>query len=426
MAEPLFTNDASQSPQVAQPANAAGAAHGTGYTSPRRGDPFQQKKGVPGFVVILSLLIVAVLGYFVGTYNATGKFNGLGVNNAQLDLASVQQTYNEVRANFDGEIDEAALIDGANKGMVAALGDQYTVYMTAKETEEFDASLTGNIGGGIGVEVGMRNEVPTVVRVLKDNPAEKAGLVVNDIIIKVNGESTENLTLNEVVGKIRGEAGTSVKLTVNRAGAEKELSITRETVTNPSAYGEVKDGVGIMTVTRFDNETGSLARAIAQDFKKQNVKGVVLDLRGNGGGYVTASQALAGVWLDRQLVVTEKSANGVNEGLNSTGTPILNGVPTIVLVNKSSASASEIVAGALRDHKAATLVGETTFGKGSVQKLVNLMNDATLKVTIARWYTPGGLNISEKGITPDTRVERTADDINANRDPQLDAALLKF
>jgi carboxyl-terminal processing protease len=159
------------------------------------------------------------------------------------------------------------------------------------------------------------------------------------------------------------------------------------------------------------------------DFKNKGVKGVVVDLRGNGGGYVTAAQAVAGIWLDRQLVTTERTNGKVTEELKSTGTPILNGIKTIVLVNGSSASASEIVAGALHDHKVATLVGETTFGKGSVQKLVNLSDGATLKVTIARWYTPAGVNISEKGIVPDTTVVRSADDINASRDPQLEAAL---
>lgn len=419
MAEPHFTTDAPQLQNATSPPP---------YQRPRRGNG--QKQGVPTIVMAIAFLFVAGLGYVVGTINADGQLFGGSFNKIlgteELDLNSVQQTYQELRANFDGEIDNDKLVEGANRGMVEALGDQYTVFMNAKETTQFDDSLTGNIGGGIGVEVGIRNDVPTVVRVLKDNPAEKAGLTVNDVIIKVNGESTEGKSLNDVVTQIRGEVGTSVKLTVIRDGSEKEFSVTRETVTNPSVYGEIRGETGIMTVSRFDNETGSLARAVAQDFKAKGVKSVILDLRGNGGGYVSAAQALAGVWLDNQLVVTEKRNGGVIDELKSTGSSILGGVPTVVLVNQSSASASEIVAGALRDHKVATLLGETTFGKGSVQKLVSLMNDSTLKVTIARWYTPSGLNISEKGIAPDTTVKRTADDINASRDPQLDAALSSF
>ncbi len=419
MAEPHFTIDAPQAHNDSTPPPYKGYNKANG-----------PKQGVPTIIMAIAFLFVAGLGYFVGTVNANGQLFGGSLNRIlgkeELDLTSVQQTYQELLANFDGEIDDAKLIEGANRGMVDALGDQYTVFMNAAESTQFDNSLTGNIGGGIGVEVGIRNDVPTVVRVIKDNPAEKAGITVNDVIIKVNGESTEGKTLNDVVTQIRGEIGTSVKITVFRDGAEKEFSVTRDTVTNPSAYGEIRGETGILTVSRFDNETGSLSRAVAQDFKDKGVKNVILDLRGNGGGYVSAAQALAGVWLDNQLVVTEKRNGGVVDELKSTGRPILNGMPTIVLVNQSSASASEIVAGALLDNEAATLMGETTFGKGSVQKLVSLMNDSTLKVTIARWYTPSGFNISEKGITPGVVVERTADDINANRDPQLDRALSTF
>lgn len=399
----------------------------TNNTAPVRVRP-QREKRVPTPVMILAFIFVAGIGYVAGAVNdgsLGGGFHKL-IGGKEIDLSSVQETYNALATNFDGELDEKKLIEGANKGLTEAAGDQYTVFMNSKESQGFDDALTGNIGGGVGVEVGMRNNVPTVVRVLKDNPAEKAGVMVSDIIVKVNDESTESMPLNDVVSKIRGEVGTTVKVTVNRAGSEKEFSITRQQVNNPSAFGEVRDGVGILTITRFDDNTGSLARAAAKQLKDQGVKGVILDLRGNGGGYVTASQAVAGIWLDKQLVTSERKSGKVTEELQSTGTPILNGVPTIVLVNASSASASEIVAGALHDHKVAKLMGETTFGKGSVQKLVNLSDGATLKVTVARWFTPSGLNISEKGITPDTVVVRSADDINASRDPQLDAALKGF
>lgn len=385
-------------------------------------------KRVPTAVMVIAFIFVAGIGYVAGMLNGgtlNGSFSKL-VGGKDLDLSTVQQTYRELSANFDGNIDQKKLIEGANKGLVDAAGDQYTIYMNSKESESFDDALTGNIGGGIGVEVGTRNNVPTVVRVLQNNPAEKAGLAVEDIIIKVNGEATKDMTLDQVVSKIRGETGTSVKLTVNRSGEEKEFSITREQVNNPSAYGEVKDGIGILTISRFDGDTGSLARTVAKDFKAKGVKAVVLDLRGNGGGYVTAAQEVAGIWLDKQLVTTERRDGKVTEELKSTGSPILNGISTTVLVNESSASASEIVAGALHDHKVAKLVGVTTFGKGSVQKLINLSEGATLKVTIARWFTPGGVNISEKGITPDTVVNRNVEDVNAGRDPQLEAALGSF
>lgn len=383
---------------------------------------------IPTTITILAFIFVAGLGYVAGMLNNSlfsDRFADL-TGTKELDLSSVQETYQTLAKEFDGDLDQAKLIEGANKGMVDAAGDQYTVFMNSEESTAFDDSLSGNIGGGIGVELGMRSDVPTVLRLLQNNPAEKAGLLVGDMIIQVNGESVEGKELNDVVTSIRGDVDTTVKLTIYRGGEQKEFNITRAQVNNPSAYGEVRNGIGILTISRFDNDTGSLARATASSFKQQGVKAVVVDLRGNGGGYVTAAQEVAGIWLNKQIVTTERRSGKVTDELLSTGTPILNGVPTAILVNESSASASEIVAGALHDHKVATLIGQTTFGKGSVQKLVDLSNDAMLKVTIARWYTPNGLNISEKGIVPDTAVTRSADDINAGKDPQLDAALASF
>jgi carboxyl-terminal processing protease len=386
-----------------------------------------EKKNVPTPILILGFALVAGIGYVAGAFNSHiyGGYNTL-IGKNQLDLSSVQSTYQAVQDNFDGDIDEAKLVEGANRGLVNALGDQYTVYMNKKESTQFDDSLTGNIGGGIGVELSLRGGLPTVVRVLRDNPAEKVGMAVNDVVTEVNGESMEDKTTTEIVTYIRGDAGTTVKVIVYRDGQPKEFTLTREVVNNPSVYGSVENGVGIMTISRFDEKTGSLARALATEFKTAGVNSVVLDLRGNGGGYITAAQDVAGIWLDKQVVVTEKKGDKVTDELKTGSNPILNGVPTVVLINSSSASASEIVAGAMRDHKAATLMGEKSFGKGSVQKLVGLSDGTMLKVTVARWYTPSGLNISEKGITPDTTVVRSIDDLNANRDPQLDAAKASF
>jgi carboxyl-terminal processing protease len=386
-----------------------------------------EKKNVPTPILILGFALVAGIGYVAGAFNSHiyGGYNTL-IGKNQLDLSSVQSTYQAVQDNFDGDIDEAKLVEGANRGLVNALGDQYTVYMNKKESTQFDDSLTGNIGGGIGVELSLRGGLPTVVRVLRDNPAEKVGMAVNDVVTEVNGESMEDKTTTEIVTYIRGDAGTTVKVIVYRDGQPKEFTLTREVVNNPSVYGSVENGVGIMTISRFDEKTGSLARALATEFKTAGVNSVVLDLRGNGGGYITAAQDVAGIWLDKQVVVTEKKGDKVTDELKTGSNPILNGVPTVVLINSSSASASEIVAGAMRDHKAATLMGEKSFGKGSVQKLVGLSDGTMLKVTVARWYTPSGLNISEKGITPDTTVVRSIDDLNANGDPQLDAAKASF
>lgn len=395
--------------------------------SPRQAP--KQPRRIPGIILVFAFVFVAGVGFFAGMVNSQlmtyGSLKGMFSRN-NADFSSLNETYRALVANFDGNIDKAKLVEGANKGMVNALGDQYTVFMNAAESNSFNDSLTGNIGGGVGIELGMRNSVPTVLRLLKDNPAEKAGVLVGDVITAVNDESVDGKSINDIVTKIRGEADTSVKITVLRSGESKTFAITRQVVNNPSAYGTVQDGVGLLTITRFDSNTGDLARQIATDFKNQNVKGVVLDLRGNGGGFVSSAQQVAGIWLNNQVVVSERANGKTVDELKTANNALLDGMPTVVLVNESSASASEIVAGALRDHKAAKLIGTTTFGKGSVQKVLSLSDGATLKVTVARWYTPAGVNISQTGIKPDVTVERTATDINAGQDPQLKAALDTF
>jgi len=386
------------------------------------------KRAVPGSVMTLAFIFVLGLGYIAGTFHSqilatVAPVFGLKAASGTIDLSSVQKTYQQLQANFDGDIDDAKLIEGANRGLVEALGDEYTVFFNKTESEQFSNDLSGTIGGGIGVELSLRNEQITAVRVLRDNPAEKAGIVAGDVIVKINDEEVPSTwTVQDATTRIRGETGTTVKLTVLRGTEVKEFTITRAEVTNPSVYSSVVDGVGIMTITRFDDQTGQLARAAAQSFKAQNVKSVILDLRGNGGGYITAAQDVASLWLDNQVVVSERTNGKVVDELKTATSPILNGIPTAVLVNSSSASASEIVAGALQDHGAAKLVGEKTFGKGSVQKLIELPGGSELKVTVAKWYTPKGNNISKQGIAVDKEVALTIEDINAGRDPQLDAA----
>jgi len=388
----------------------------------------KEKRPISTGVKVIAVIAVLGLGYVAGTFNsqivgAIAPLFGIKTFAGTLDLSSVQKTYQELKANYDGDVDEQSLIEGANKGLVAALGDDYTVYMNKAETDEFNNELSGTIGGGIGVELGLRNGVVTALRILKDNPAEKAGVMAGDILVKVNDqEITADQTVTDTAKKVRGDVGTTVKLTILRGTELKEFTITRAEVANPSVYSSVSDGVGIMTITRFDDQTGTLARQAAQSFKTQDVKSVILDLRGNGGGYVTAAQDVLGLWLNDKVVVTEKTNGKVVDELRSGTNPLLEGIPTVVLVNGSSASASEITAGALQDYGAAKLVGEKTFGKGSVQKLLTLPEGGQLKVTIARWFTPKGNNISKQGIKVDTEAALTADDINANRDPQLDAA----
>lgn len=384
--------------------------------------------------LLIILIVVFILGFSLGGRNQAvfgqiGKIFGVRVDQSELNHKELDQTYSLIKQKFDGKIDPKVLMDGANKGLVEALGDRHTAYLTPKEAEEFNKNLEGDIGGGIGAEVGVRKNLITIIRPLKNSPAIKAGLQAGDVVFKVNDEEIGNQTLEQVIQKIRGKPGTEVKLTVIRKDQPKpfDIKIIRQFINNPSVNLDFKDDVAILTVSRFDKQTALLARQEADKIKSRGIKKIVLDLRGNAGGYLTAARDLAGLWLDGQLVVSERVGDKtVQEFFAKKGDNILNDAKTVVLMNAGSASASEIVIGALKDYERAHLIGETSFGKGSVQELLNLPNGGQLKVTIARWYTPQGHNIDGQGIKPDQDVELTADDWQNDRDPQLQAALAYF
>ena len=226
-----------------------------------------------------------------------------------------------------------------------------------------------------------------------------------------------------MTSKIKGEAGTTVKIKVLRGNDYKEFSVVREKINNPSVELDISDNVAILKISRFDNETGSLAKEYANQIKDKQISKVILDLRGNGGGYVSAAKDVASLWLDKNAaIVTEKSSGQVVDEIKASGNNILFGINTVVLSNEYSASASEIVIGALKDNKVATIMGDKSYGKGSVQQPININNGSLLKVTVARWYTPSGANITDEGIKPDIEVKMSTDDINAGNDPQLMAA----
>lgn len=378
-------------------------------------------------IMFIAFTIVAAGGYVAGTYHyqieaLIGPAFGYRAHSGTIDLSSLEETYNRLASKYDGDLNVTELIQGANRGMVDAVGDTYTVYMTPAESSEFGKTLTGDIGGGIGAEIGIKKEQITIMRVLANNPAVEAGLQANDTILKINDESTSGWTIEQAVSKIRGAEGTTVKLTIQRGSEVTDYSITRAIINNPSVTSSVSDGLGIMTISRFDTETGDLALIAAQDFVKQDVKAVILDLRDNGGGYVDAAKDVASLWLDNKIVATERSGNVIRTTIRSGSNALLAGIPTIVIVNGSSASASEIVAGALQDHEEAKIVGTTTFGKGSVQELLGLSDGAELKVTVARWYTPNGKNINGSGIKPDYQAELTQANVDNDIDPQLNKA----
>ena len=375
----------------------------------------------------LTLVIVAIVSFVAGARsdalfaNVASVF-GVRTSNKTIDLSSVQKTYQELIANYDGKLDTQKLIYGANRGLVEAAGDPHTAYMDPDETKEFDKSLSGQIGGGIGAEIGLRNNKPTIIKPLENSPAQKAGIKAGEAIVKVNDEASSDWSVEKVVSKIRGEVGTSVKLTLLSGGQTREVSVVRQNIVSPAVESEVDGEIGILKVNRFGDDTVSLSRKYASEFVEKGVKKVILDLRNNPGGTVGAAQGLLGIWLDNQIAMTERRGSEIVKTLRTTGAPILGNIKTVVLINGNSASASEITAGALREYGKATLVGQKSYGKGSVQIVLGLPGGSQMKVTEARWYTPKGKNIDKTGIEPDIKVDLSSDDVNNNVDPQMDKA----
>ena len=375
----------------------------------------------------LTLVIVAIVSFVAGARsdalfaNVASVF-GIRTSNKTIDLSSVQKTYQELIANYDGKLDTQKLIYGANRGLVEAAGDPHTSYMDPDEAKEFDKSLSGQIGGGIGAEIGLRNNKPTIIKPLENSPAQKAGIKAGEVIVKVNDESSSDWSVDKVVSKIRGEIGTSVKLTLLSEGRTREVSVVRQNIVSPAVESEVDGEIGILKVNRFGDDTVSLSRKYASEFVEKGVKKVILDLRNNPGGTVGAAQGLLGIWLDNQIAMTERRGSEIVKTLRTTGTPILGNMKTVVLINGNSASASEITAGALREYGKATLIGQKSYGKGSVQIVLGLPGGSQMKVTEARWYTPKGKNIDKTGIEPDVKIDLSSDDINNNVDPQMDKA----
>lgn len=341
-----------------------------------------------------------------------------------LNYQSVEEVYDALRKSYEGQLDETKLLDGLKSGLAQATGDPYTEYLNSEDAEEFNNQLTGTFTG-IGAELSKDPDGNiVVVSPIEGFPAQKAGLMPKDIITKVNGEPTFGQNLSSVVDKIRGEAGTSVKLTIIR-DASKELAfdITRAVITLPSVTHKIEDNIGYLRISRFSEDTFNLARKAANEFVRSGVKGVILDVRSDPGGLLDAAVEVGGLWLKPgKTILIEKRGGVVVQRFKSSGSAVLNGVPTVVLINEGSASASEIVAGALRDNGAATIIGEKSFGKGSVQSLEKFRGGSVLKVTIAKWFTPNDTSIDKEGIKPDKEIKPTEDDIKARRDVQLDAA----
>lgn len=326
------------------------------------------------------------------------------------------------------ELGTQKLVTGAVQGLVNAIGDPYTLYMTPQENTEFRDSLSGHLQG-IGAELSVQDGDITIVSPIKGSPAEKAGLLPEDVIIEVNGESIEGKTLQDAVTRIRGKKGTSVTLTVLRESADDLLSFTivRDDITVPSTEYEVKTSgsgsVGILTINQFGTETVGEVQGILEQIDPASLKGLVIDLRFNGGGYLEGAVDIVSMFLREGKVVSVERRNAEPQRHYVSGRPILPDLPLVILQNQASASASEIVAGALQDHDRAKIIGMTSFGKGTVQEVIDLPGGSSLRVTIAKWLTPDGRDLGKEGVVPDIEVDRTQQDIEAGLDPQMNATL---
>jgi carboxyl-terminal processing protease len=304
-----------------------------------------------------------------------------------------------------------SLFHGALKGIVEATGDPYSLYMTPQESQEFNVDLSGKFEG-IGAEIGLKDDVITIIAPLDGMPAQQAGLKAGDQIIKIDGELTANFTIMQAVNKIRGPKGSTVKLTIMRQSVDKPLdfTITRDLITIKSVNTEItKDNIYIIRVSNFNDDTDGLFNQAAVEIVAKKPRGIILDLRNNPGGYLDGAVNMASKWVKDGVVVSERYGDGSTVDHKSEGEPILAGFKTVVLVNRGSASAAEIVAGALQDDGLAKIVGEKTFGKGSVQILKNLSDGGAIKITAAKWLTPKGNSIDHQGITPDIVMAEKAD-----------------
>jgi len=324
------------------------------------------------------------------------------------------------------DVKDQDLLYGAIRGVAGALGDPYSVFFKPSDAKKFAEDINGTFGG-IGAEIGIRNNQLMIISPLKGNPAEAAGLKALDQILKIDDTLTNDLIIDEAVKLIRGEPGTQVKLLIFRNGWKeaKEFIITRQTIVVPTLDWEMKSG-GILYIHLYNFNTNAsplFGEAVFSGMLK-GARGMILDLRNNPGGFLEVAVDIAGWFLHRgDVVVQEKFQSGERKLLKANGNEVLAEAPMVILVNSGSASASEILAGALRDKRHLTIIGEKTFGKGTVQEVNDLEDGSALKVSIAEWLTPNGLEINKKGIEPDIEVKMTDDDVANNRDPQLDKAL---
>lgn len=376
---------------------------------------------------LVAIMLLFAAGLFVGRYLIPAgelqysrlRFVSIENGERQLTFPTFWEAWDILHNSFIGELKDEDLFYGSIAGMVRAAGDPYTVFAPPADTKQFEETIEGSFSG-IGIEIGIRGGIVTVIAPLEGSPARKAGILEGDAIAAVDDEPlTQETTLDQVIRKIRGEKGKAVKLTVVHKGENKteDLLIIRDTITVESVRMKVEEGVAHIKITNFNGDTASRFTAAARETLQAGVRGIILDLRGNPGGFLQAAVDISSLMLEKEkLVVSERGKQ--KKDYFADGNAILKDIPIVILVNEGSASASEIVAGALQDQRNTPIIGTKTFGKGSVQEFVKLSDHSSLRVTIAKWFTPSGRSIDEQGIEPTVIAED-------NRDTEEDEQLLR-
>ncbi len=381
------------------------------------------------FVAIVVITIFGA-GFLYGrvSYGGSTLANIKNINLGkpdEVDFSLFWKVYNQVNKDYVSSANSQDLIYGSISGMVAALGDPYSMFLTPQEAASFSQDLSGQFEG-IGAEITQQNNKLIIVSPLDKSPAQAAGLLPKDEILKIDGVDASTLSFQQALDKIRGSAGTSVTLTIQRQGfaSPKDFKITREKITVASVEWEIRDdNIAYLKIRQFGDDTTDLIKKAAEDINNKKPKGIILDLRNDPGGYLTSSIDASSLFINPGIVVYEQGKDGKKEPFKTTLSQSLKDYKLVVLINEGSASASEIVAGAIQDTGRGKILGTKSFGKGSVQNYEQFSDKSALRLTVAYWLTPKSRKINGEGIKPDIEIARTDEDIAAGKDSQLDRAV---
>lgn len=383
------------------------------------------------FVYLALIVSIFLSGYTTSQRGINLPFGPKGVINSSVgksldvDFSIFWEAWNKLKKESVKDISSEKMIEGAIAGLLSSANDPFTVFFSKDENKRFRDDIKGEFSG-IGVELIQKNGLPTVVAPLSESPAEKAGMKAGDVVIEVDGAKTNEIGFDETINRIRGTEGSTVKLMISREDEKDALlfEIKRSKISVKSVEWEVKNYQGkkisYIKIRQFGDDTESLFEDAAKDALDKNASGMIIDLRNNPGGYLETAVNIASYFIKDGVIVSEKGKDDVKKEYNAQGKAKLDNLKVAVLTNEGSASASEILAGALQDRKGSKIIGEKTFGKGSVQELYDLSDGSAVKITVASWYTPNGRQINGEGIKPDIEIK---DNEASKTDEQLDRVL---